>query len=561
MSISTELATLSTPCSNELSTVLFNKEANAFYKKVEVDKVQALFDAYQKHKADMVSWCEMAKSGKIGGLNYLAKANLDTLIPTSKLFDLEKGLAHLNSSYWEQALTLTDVIEYMSSKTKKEWDEQISDNQTPDFEPHIVIPTLKELLVSRDSFLAETVDQIFKSLSGDHVTNQPQGFYKRMILAPLFNSAFCEPSEDAIQAIADLRHIVNKLMGRDSVSTHSTKKVLSKCKYFYGKWLDVDGGAIRLKVFKKGTVHVELHSDMAWRLNQILAFLYPMAIPPKNRKPQKYAKNEVEIKHDLIPADVLAYISDMKYGLTRIKGAQEWDDRRTLSKDTVVFDVYQSDLQKPHIRQKLNEASKILEAIGMVQVDLEGYGGFAFKSDFDFFEVQRELIIRGHMPEKQSHQYYPTQDELGDRVVDWCDIQPEHSKCEPSAGQGHLADKMGADVTCVELSPIHCAILRAKGHEVHQGDFLQWAEKGVKFDRICMNPPFTKSQAETHFYAAVGCLNESGVLVAVLPASLKNTLHVDNATVSYTDEIEGQFKSVGTDVKVILVKVVKQASE
>ena len=35
-----------------------------------------------------------------------------------------------------------------------------------------------------------------------------------------------------------------------------------------GEWIAIDGGALRLKAFQKGTIHLEIHPDMAWRFGK-----------------------------------------------------------------------------------------------------------------------------------------------------------------------------------------------------------------------------------------------------------------------------------------------------
>jgi hypothetical protein len=63
---------------------------------------------------------------------------------------------------------------------------------------------------------------------------------------------------------------------------------------------------LRAKAFQKGTAHLEIHPDMAWRLNDILAFLYPMAIPAEHRqKPRTKAKTSA-LHSNLLPFSVLS---------------------------------------------------------------------------------------------------------------------------------------------------------------------------------------------------------------------------------------------------------------
>jgi len=93
-------------------------------------------------------------------------------------FKLESGLAALDASYWHQALSLTDVLDFMPTKRREEWFDLIHSHKAPEFEESAVRATLADLLAQRMDFLAEKVDGIFRALSKTHVTNQPEGFGK-----------------------------------------------------------------------------------------------------------------------------------------------------------------------------------------------------------------------------------------------------------------------------------------------------------------------------------------------------------------------------------------------
>ena len=458
-------------CSNALSEVVFESPSQeSFFKPVDTNKLSGLFEQYELEKINITTLCQFMEQNSNAALYRLISANTpDYMIPTSNLFNKEGGLSYLCALYWEKALELTDVKEFMSSASKKKWDEQIENRTTPDFTIEAVIPTLKDLLISRDRYFAEVIDDVFKSLSGDHVTNQPQGFSKRMIMPCTFHYAESEPPAKSKDAVADLRHVVNRFLGRGGVATKATYAVIDACRTqsTIGKWLDIDGGAIRVKVFKKGTIHIELHPDMAWRLNKMLAILYPMAIPPKFRKPQKYAKKEVAIKQNLISCGAVSVIAGMKPAVSRFPDVSEHYDGRITLTDVFKFDVSDSQFNGVggiSLKASVEEAERALIACGMAAVYNEfSVKDTAYQCDFDFKEVQQALVRNGFVPEKQSHQFYPTQDELGDEAAEWCELEDEHEKLEPSAGQGHLAVKMGANTTCVELSPISCAVLRGKG--------------------------------------------------------------------------------------------------
>jgi 2-polyprenyl-3-methyl-5-hydroxy-6-metoxy-1,4-benzoquinol methylase len=93
---------------------------------------------------------------------------------------------------------------------------------------------------------------------------------------------------------------------------------------------------------------------------------------------------------------------------------------------------------------------------------------------------------------------------------------------EPSAGRGALADRArsgGAKVQCVEVQHGLVAELRAKGHEVREGDFLAMTEADLPlFDVVIMNPPFDLGRDCDHVRHAMRFVKPGGVLVAIMSA-------------------------------------------
>src|SRR5690606_8445350 len=105
-------------------------------------------------------------------------------------------------------------------------------------------------------------------------------------------------------------------------------------------------------------------------------------------------------------------------------------------------------------------------------------------------DVLAEVVRSGCVPDKVSHQYYPTPEPLARRAAQMADIQPDHRVLEPSAGQGAIAQFLPrAHLTCVEISGLHAEVLRSKGYAVEEADFLDWASNAPPFERIVMSPP------------------------------------------------------------------------
>jgi SAM-dependent methyltransferase len=117
--------------------------------------------------------------------------------------------------------------------------------------------------------------------------------------------------------------------------------------------------------------------------------------------------------------------------------------------------------------------------------------------------------------------FFPTPAALAVRMIEEADIRPGDEVLEPSAGTGNLADAArdaGGRVTCIELRPALCEILRMKGHQVTKEDFTDLAPiwKGLRFDRVILNPPFENGQDADHVRHAYGFLKAGGRLVAIM---------------------------------------------
>lgn len=458
---------------------------------------------------------------------------------------LEDMKLAISSDYWQKALNATDVYQHMPNDARVEWSENIRNWRVPLFEREIVASTIMDLLVTRDRFLAQRVDAIFKNLSGDHVTNSPSGFGKRMIMNYMIDR-YGSACYTRAGYVDDIRIIIAKFMKREATVMNS-KTIIQGC--FDGRpgeWIEVDGGALKIRVYKKGTAHLEVHPDIAWRLNDILSILYPMAIPPEFRKrsvDKRY--KEFDLTQELIPFGTLELISSLE--LVRLYDRSGYQPRFTGHKEN----CYQ--LRYDGRNRESSALDRIMQLCGGVKI------GNEYQFDYDFLKIRRELVALGRIPDHVSHQFYPTQEELAILVSDLAEIDDHHDCLEPSAGQGGIASYMPFNSTLVEINALNASILNAKGFEnVITADFLKWAEKAPKFDRICMNPPFSDGRAKLHFEAAIELLKPEGICVAILPPTLKGKVEREGYKFTWSDVKHEQF--IGTKVSVIVVRVEKLAA-
>lgn len=420
------------------------------------------------------------------------------------LFDVIPARQALDAVYWGKALALTDVMASMPAKRRYEWKEQIYAGDCPEFVEDNVRATLQALMADRDRFFAERVDGVFQGLSSDHVTNVPQGFRVRMILAYIFDDhGICHRNAGVI---GDLRSVVARIMNRGEPESALTEKALSDAyKKKPGEWHELDGGAIRFKCYMVGTVHIQVDEEIAYELNSVLASLYPNAIPSEFReRPKRRPKRPRMfcLEQKRLPFGVLNLITYLEPKRSGVSWYCELNNHLGADKITVA------------------ESRRLLESIGGVR---ESLGSQYYNFDYNPTQVLREIMDCGSVPESKSHQYYPTPEIIGRAAADLLDVNDGDDCLDAGAGQGGLTQFLPKMTTiAVEISALHCKILEQKGYTVVHADFLDWAKTTPKrFSRVLMNPPFSQGRAQMHVEAAATLLTSKGRLVSVLPASMQ----------------------------------------
>ncbi len=497
-----------------------------------------------------------------GAIHYFAEdaARNDRHLSSSAieaLFNLPGAIASLNASYWSKAMHLTDVLDVMPQARRSAWHEQIRNplgvknksgdgwqiDPIPEFNEDNVRSTLTSLLTQREKFFAERVDGIFQSLSRTHVTNAPEGFGRRMIISRATDE-WGSPAYGTCGVINDLRCVIAKFMGRDDPGHNATDGVVRWARKHPGQWYDVDGGALRIRCYMVGTAHLEVHPDMAWRLNCVLAQLHPAAIPSKFRERPKKRNKEFKMMSRPLPFPVLSKLSTLDEARD-LNRNRNWNDN-TYTKVPGCYDLKYSTHQDANVQA---EADNVLRALGGVEIS-----PLRWKFDYNPLIVIQEIVISGCLPDQKSHQYYPTPESLAKRVVDLAEIGPDHVCLEPSAGTGGLADLMPKRTQCVEVSSLHCKVLEAKGFTAWEGDFLEFDGSGVRsaFHRVVMNPPFSEGRWSAHLTHAAKMVAPGGRLVAVLPASAMKGHDLDGFDCKWHGPLSNQFPGVSIDVAILV---------
>lgn len=544
-------------------------DAEQFFAPSSTDLVDGLIGQYRQDRQRVERVADIM-AGDLGSVVHHFingnKSERDNWYGVEKLFAAEGAIGSLNATYWQKALSMTDVYNVMPEKRREEWREQIRHPlgkkrdkyakdydlpPLPDFTEDAVRATLGELLGMRGKFFAERVDGIFRALSGEHITNRPEGFGKRMIMTGI-TSGF--HSSDRVGYINDLRCVIAKFMGRDEPSHGTSKKSAEIARYRRGEWVTLDGGALRLRCYMNGNAHLEVHPDMAWRLNAVLASLYPLAIPPQFRSKPKTRAKEFGLMQRPLPFAVVELLSHMGPHHDHVRTGDFLRPYNSVKiQNSLAFDHYYRENATKHA---LAEAERVLEFIGGVKQPA-GY----FQFDYDPSEVVSDIVCSGCVPEQKSHQFYPTPASIAEIAIEMAQIGTTDCCLEPSAGHGGLADLMPRErTTCVEVSPLHCQILRAKGLEsVWEADFIQWAATPpTRYDRVVMNPPFDQGRWKAHLEAAAGLVRSGGRLVAILPASARGKDLLPGWSLEWSGTISNEF--AGTSVSVVILAAQRGAA-
>lgn len=529
------------------------------FEAASIDSVASLLAAYKTERATVERIAALfTDAGNLGVVQHFLDAARDRHGYTPSpgdLFKLEPAVAVLNARYWQRVLDTTDVYAAMPQPRRDAWNEQIREHKTPDFEDATVVATLQRLLADRAAFFAEKVDGIFRALSDEHVTNSTTGFGKRMILQGVYDGYH---STRRCGYVSDLREVVAKFMGREVPNWLGTWEVVKHAReYCCGEWVTMDGGAIRIRVYRNGNGHLQVHPEMAWRLNCVLHSLYPHAIASEHRtRPRKQPKDWPLFGRPLPlavlgclqggsvakPVDAEGAEIELRRGDRYLRGKITPERIAALVHTGWRFTFSYSTDKGP----ARDEACRVLEALGATQA---GARSDVYDFDYDPRAVLREVTASGCLPDQQAHQFYPTPPDLAALVVELAEIGPDHRVLEPSAGQGALADLLPKDRTrCVEVSELHAEILRAKGHRVVRADFLRWTAR-VAFDRVVMNPPFADGRWQAHLEHAATFLTPGGRLVAVLPESARRRSLLPGWSLDWTDPVDFP----GTSIRVVVL--------
>ncbi|WP_432053674.1 hypothetical protein [Streptomyces sp. bgisy022] len=218
----------------------------------------------------------------------------------------------------------------------------------------------------------------------------------------------------------------------------------------------------------------------------------------------------------------------------------------------------------PKLYQRVNE---VLEAVGGRWTT----GAQAHVFPVDAADALAPVLATGTVvtlrEKRQQAQYFPTPAAIVQRVIDLAAIEPGLEVLEPSAGSGAIAAaaaERGAVLDCIEQDPGYAAVLADAGcvRTLTVADFLTVPAE-PRYDRVVMNPPFTRGTDMQHVEHALRFLKPDGLLVSVMSwtvavhgrktAAFRALVEARGGTVEAV--AEGAFRESGTDVPTVIVTI------
>lgn len=218
----------------------------------------------------------------------------------------------------------------------------------------------------------------------------------------------------------------------------------------------------------------------------------------------------------------------------------------------------------PKLYQQVNE---VVEAVGgrwTMSVQAHVFPG-------DAAEAIAPVIASGHVvtlrEKRQDAQYFPTPTAVVQRMLELAGLKPGMEVLEPSAGSGAIATAVaasGASVDCFERDPGYAGVLTetSAARTVRVADFLTVPAES-RYDRVVMNPPFTKGADIAHVEHALRFLKPEGLLVSVMSwavtfptrktAKFRALVEARGGTVEAVGE--GAFVESGTSVDTVIVTI------
>lgn len=205
-----------------------------------------------------------------------------------------------------------------------------------------------------------------------------------------------EFKESGLMPLSELRVICSYFRGETVKPVYDTKKWLRIWLVMLGSEIDQpDGNSIRFRVYKNGSMHIDVHPDIAERLNNILAAIVPLALPTERLAHYKATLQEFPALKRCIDFHSRMQLAELEF----TRNEKEWSSWTSLGYAGEFADK---------TRQVNAEVLRFLGA---------RITSYHVTFDYDPTEVMRFIGHMGAMPDIVSHQFYPSSLRLSEYVA------------------------------------------------------------------------------------------------------------------------------------------------
>lgn len=188
---------------------------------------------------------------------------------------------------WKRLFELTNVAAVMSSEARNKASKALHEGDVPEVTADNVYSTLRGIREQQPQYFADAVEAVFKALSWDHKTNQPDALTGRFILqygVDVWSRGDSRAALGYDSRLFDLEKVLCLIDKRNPPSNDVGLRSIYRS-VPWGEWTAVpstQGGKeslFEIKCHKVGTVHVRIaDSKLVDAMNKIMGERYPMRI-------------------------------------------------------------------------------------------------------------------------------------------------------------------------------------------------------------------------------------------------------------------------------------------
>lgn len=188
----------------------------------------------------------------------------------------EDAIKEIDADYWRELMDKSGLWTFLDRTARKEWREALDKRAFPELTADNIRATFEGIHAQRGEMVARGIRELFDRLSIEHKTNSKSRFTPKLIFNYAWGAFGME--HHAADQFDDLNRAIHVLRGMPEPD-HRQGAYFALNKAEIGEWTDF-GPFLRVKPFKKGTVHVEfVHEADREKMNAALNMTAPKAVP------------------------------------------------------------------------------------------------------------------------------------------------------------------------------------------------------------------------------------------------------------------------------------------